>query len=183
VIFEEAMDEFLLDDELRPSRLAACHPRAHPRINDDWLAAEWAEPSEVFDAVTNALGRRIPAPKAGSWRFEASGDEASRCPALMDCLLQGRILDHWNLWEAANHLRLPSHGPFVVIAADVPCIGTEAVPEVESRLRCLDVYSAWRVLPDLHVGITHVESDQQLAKILALVSRTRAPRRRECPLR
>lgn len=98
-------------------------------------------------------------------------DAASRRPALMDSLLQGRIFDHWSVWETANHLRLPSHGPFVVIAAEVPLIGTVALPDIESKLRSLDVYSAWRVLPDLEVGIIHVKSEQQLDKILALLSR------------
>lgn len=40
------------------------------------------------------------------------------------------------------------------------------------KLRSLDVYSAWRLLPDWQVGIVHVASEQQLAKVIALVSRT-----------
>ena len=52
-----------------------------------------------------------------------------------------------------------------------PSVGTEALPEVESKLRSLDVFSAWRMLPDLHVGIVHVKTDKHLASVLALVSR------------
>jgi PucR C-terminal helix-turn-helix domain/GGDEF-like domain/GAF domain len=99
-------------------------------------------------------------------------DAASRRPALVDAVLQGRILDEWSVWETANHLRLPSHGPFVVVAADPPEIGAVALPEIESKLRSLDVYSAWRVWPDLQVGIIHVKSDPQFDKILALLVRT-----------
>ena len=99
-------------------------------------------------------------------------DEAPGRPELMDSVLQGRILDHWAAWETANRLGLPSDGPFVVVAAQAPALGTSALPEIESKLRSLDVYSAWRVLPDLQIGIIHVKSDQQLEKILALVSRT-----------
>ena len=98
-------------------------------------------------------------------------DEGSRRPFLIESLLDGRVVDEWSLWEVANHLRLPTHGPFVVIAAEVPTVGTEALPDVESKLRSLDVYSAWRLLPDLHVGIVHVESQRRLDKVLALVSR------------
>jgi DNA-binding PucR family transcriptional regulator len=98
--------------------------------------------------------------------------DASQHPAPIDSLLEGRVLDHWDAWETANHLRLPSQGPYVVVAAEVPAIGTVALPEIESKLRCVDVYSAWRMLPDLQVGIIHVKSDQQLDKILALLSRT-----------
>jgi hypothetical protein len=60
-------------------------------------------------------------------------------------------------------------GPFVVIAAEVPVIGTEALQDIESKLRSLDVFSAW-LLPDIHVGIVHCRNDIHLANVLALVS-------------
>jgi hypothetical protein len=41
-------------------------------------------------------------------------------------------------------------------------------------LRSLDVYSVWRLLPDLHAGIVHIHSQQQLDKVPALVSRLAA---------
>jgi DNA-binding PucR family transcriptional regulator len=75
------------------------------------------------------------------------------------------------LCELARCLRLPASGPFVVIAAEVPAVGSEALPEIESKLRGLDVYSAWRLHPDLQVGIVHVNSERQLDEILGLVSR------------
>jgi PucR C-terminal helix-turn-helix domain/GGDEF-like domain len=99
-------------------------------------------------------------------------DEVSWRPELMDAVLEGRVLDHWSLWETSNRLRLPSGGPFVVVAAQAPDLGTPALPEVESKLRSLDVYSAWRMLPDLQIGLVHVKSDEQLDKILSLLSRT-----------
>jgi PucR C-terminal helix-turn-helix domain/GGDEF-like domain len=99
-------------------------------------------------------------------------DEASGCAEEMDSVLQGRTLDPWAAWEAANRLGLPSEGPFVVVAARAPAVGIVALPEIESKLRSLDMYSAWRVLPDLQVGIIYVKSDQQLEKVLALLSRT-----------
>ena len=103
--------------------------------------------------------------------------EASRRPMLMDALLHGQIRDQWSLWEVANDLRLPSQGPFVVVAAaKVPGAREVALPEIESKLRSLDVYSAWRVQPDLQIGIVHVKSDQHLDKILALLSRTTTDR-------
>lgn len=102
--------------------------------------------------------------------------EESRRPLLMDSLLYGRILDQWSVWEIANRLRLPSLGTFVVVAAEVPGVGKVALPEIESKLRSLDVYSAWRLLPDLHVGIVHIKSEQHLHKILDLLTRTRTDR-------
>ena len=98
------------------------------------------------------------------------GDVSQR-PFLVDSLLEGRAVDRWSLWEAASSLRLPASGPFAVIAAQVPTLGDEALPAVESKLRGRDVYSAWRLHPDLQVGIVHVKSDRQLDEMLGLVSR------------
>jgi hypothetical protein len=102
--------------------------------------------------------------------------ETSQRVFMIDSLFHGRILDDWNVWEVASLLRLPSSGPFVVIAAEVPAVGAEALPEVESKLHSLDVYSAWRLFPDVHVGIVHAKSDQHLDKVLGLISRMPADR-------
>jgi sugar diacid utilization regulator len=97
--------------------------------------------------------------------------EASRRSDLIDSLLEGRAFDEWRLRDLAGQLRLPINGPFVVIAAHVPSAGDEPLPEIESKLRSLDIFSAWRRLPDLQVGIVHVESDQKLDRVIGLVSR------------
>ncbi|MBB5166798.1 helix-turn-helix domain-containing protein [Mycobacterium sp. AZCC_0083] len=97
--------------------------------------------------------------------------DASQRPFLIESLLEGRAIDRWSSWKAASGLRLPTNGPFVVIAAEIAAIGREALPEIESKLRSRDVYSAWRLEPDLQVGIVHVNSDRHLDEIIALVSR------------
>jgi PucR C-terminal helix-turn-helix domain/GGDEF-like domain len=99
-------------------------------------------------------------------------EEMSQRSVMIDSLLHGRDHDAWTLWEIANYLRLPTEGPFVVIAAEVRDVGYEALPEIESKLRSLDVFSAWRLLPDLQVGIAHVGSQHHLDKVLALLTRT-----------
>jgi hypothetical protein len=91
--------------------------------------------------------------------------EASRRSNLIDALLQGRPFDAWSLWQVAGDLRLPINGPFVVIAAHIPSAGDEPLPEIESKLRSLDISSAWRRLPDMQVGITHVGSGQKLDRL------------------
>ncbi len=93
--------------------------------------------------------------------------EASRRSHLIDSLLDGRAFDEWSLREVAGQLRLPIHGPFVVVAAHIPAAGDEPLPEIESKLRSLDVYSAWRLLPDVQVGIVHVTSDRKLDRVVA----------------
>jgi hypothetical protein len=103
-------------------------------------------------------------------------DETPRRTVLIDSLLHGRILDDWSLWEVANRLRLPSQGPYVVIAAELPAVGTEALPDIESKLASLDVHSAWRLLPDVQIGIAHVKSDNKFDEVVALVCRMAANR-------
>jgi sugar diacid utilization regulator len=95
---------------------------------------------------------------------------------LIDALIEGRGFDERGLQEVAGHLRLPVNGPFVVIAAQAPAVGDEPLPEIESKLRSLDIFSAWRLLPDSQVGIVHVNSDQKLDVLVALMSRTTTAR-------
>jgi sugar diacid utilization regulator len=102
--------------------------------------------------------------------------EGSHRLSLVDALLEGRAFDEWSLRDAAGHLRLPINGPFVVVAAKATTVGDEPLPEIESKLRSLDIFSAWRLLPDVQVGIVHVKSDQQLDRIVALLSRTTTAR-------
>jgi sugar diacid utilization regulator len=97
--------------------------------------------------------------------------EPSQRSNLIDSLLEGRAFDEWSLRDAAGHLRLPINGPFVVITAQAPTVGDEPLPEIESKLRSLDIFSAWRLLPDLQVGIVHVKSDHKLDSVVALLSR------------
>ncbi len=97
--------------------------------------------------------------------------EGSQRSTLIDSLLDGRVFDEWRLREVAGYLRLPINGPFVVVAAHVPTGGDEPLPEIESKLRSIDIFSAWQLLPDLQVGIVHVASDRKLDMVIGLLSR------------
>jgi PucR C-terminal helix-turn-helix domain/GGDEF-like domain len=76
--------------------------------------------------------------------------------ALVEALLYHRITDTQSLWEAADLLRLPTSGPYVVVAAELPAIGKLGLPTIENKLSIRDIRSAWRLLPDLQVGIVHL---------------------------
>jgi hypothetical protein len=76
--------------------------------------------------------------------------------ALVEALLSGRITASRSLWEAADLLRLPTSGPYVVVAAELPAIGKLGLPTIENKLSVRDIRSAWRLLPDLQVGIVHL---------------------------
>jgi PucR C-terminal helix-turn-helix domain/GGDEF-like domain len=79
--------------------------------------------------------------------------------ALVQALLEGRLADA-NLWDAADILRIPLRGPYVVIAAQVPDIGRHALPRAEAALTSIGVVSAWRLLHDVEVGIARLPGSQ-----------------------
>jgi DNA-binding PucR family transcriptional regulator len=87
--------------------------------------------------------------------LQVLGQEEERS-ALVEAILFGRISDTQSLWEAADILRLPTSGPYVVVAAQVPAIGRTGLPEIANKLDTHDIRSAWRLLPDLQVGIVHL---------------------------
>jgi hypothetical protein len=76
--------------------------------------------------------------------------------ALVEALLEGRMPGGGTVWEAAELLRLPYKGPFVVVAAAVPEVGRQALPAAEELLRSVGLASAWRLLPDLQLGVVCV---------------------------
>ena len=134
-------------------------------LNGDGLRTLTAKLLIAQDLFTAAM--------AAGYRQEQTrlvvGDDTERS-RLIDALLHGRLLELCSLWEVADYLRLPTSGPFVVIAADAAGLGADALPDIEAKLRSLDISSAWRRLPDVQVGIVHANTDR-LAAVLALVSR------------
>ncbi len=97
--------------------------------------------------------------------------EASQLPNRHDGLVAGRGFGDWSLRDIAGFLRLPTAGPFVVIVAQVSIAGKAPLPEIESKLRSLDISSAWTLLPDLQVGVARVASDEKFDAMVALMSR------------
>jgi hypothetical protein len=89
--------------------------------------------------------------------------------ALVEALLSRRITDTHSLWEAADLLRLPTAGPYVVVAAELPAIGKLGLPAIENKLSARDIRSAWRLLPDLHVGIVHVRIRDTVDTLIAVL--------------
>ncbi|WP_210429833.1 PucR family transcriptional regulator [Streptomyces physcomitrii] len=73
--------------------------------------------------------------------------------ALVEALFTGLLTDRTTLWEAATTLGLPAEGTFLVVAAEVPAPGREALPGFEARLSGEQTRSAWRLMPDLQTGV------------------------------
>src|ERR1700722_7033353 len=85
--------------------------------------------------------------------------EASQLSNRLDGLVAGRGFGDWTLRDIAGFLRLPTNGPFVVIAAQASAVSEEPLPEIESKLRSLNISSAWSLLPALQAGVGRVTSD------------------------
>jgi hypothetical protein len=95
---------------------------------------------------------------ADGYREEVTSQTLSReaeRSAVLQALLEGRLGDA-DVYEAADILRLPARGPYVVVAAQVPEPGRHAFTRAEDLLRPLGVASAWRLLHDVEVGIARL---------------------------
>jgi len=109
---------------------------------------------------------------AGAFRDKLTQQVLSReeeRSALVEAILFGRITETQNLWDAADVLRLPTSGPYVVVAAELPGIGRAALPEIASKLDSRDIKSAWRLLPDLQVGIVHLRGESTQGELLVVL--------------
>ena len=122
----------------------------------------WQAQDVYTDAMTAAYRRQA--------MHQALADEAERS-ALTEALLQARITDDRSLWEVAQLLRLPQKGPYVVIAAQCPSVGKQALPGIHDMLRSIDIFSSWRLLPDLQTGIAHIPGDTERGALLELLGR------------
>lgn len=102
-------------------------------------------------------------------------DDAERS-RLTEALFMAHVSDHRTLWEVAKVLGLPQCGPYVVIAAECPAVGTQALPSVAAMLRSVDIFSAWLLLPDTHAGIAFVPNETRYAALLGLLKRVATTR-------
>jgi hypothetical protein len=89
--------------------------------------------------------------------------------ALVEALVSGSVGDTATVWEAADLLGLPYHGLFVVVVAEPPTLARQALPNIEIRLRDHGFGSAWRLLPDLHVGIVSLRTPNTLQRVVETV--------------
>lgn len=96
-------------------------------------------------------------------------DREEERSALVEALLSRRITDRHSLWDAADLLRLSTSGPYAVVVAELPAIGKLGLPTIEGKLSVRDIRSAWRLLPDLRVGIVHLRGPKPVKALGTLV--------------
>ncbi|MFI9721114.1 PucR family transcriptional regulator [Streptomyces sp. NPDC052396] len=151
----------------------------------------WAELADAFRGAQDITAETIAA-LAAWWVHEglaaAAGDAYREAASelllqrerersvLVEALFSGMLTDRTTLWEAAGVLGLPAGGPFVVVAAEVPAPGRESLPGIEARLLAERARSAWRLLPDLQVGLVAVPGGDGEEVILRVLARTAGSR-------
>ena len=132
----------------------------------------WQAQDQFTQAMTDGYRERATADRLTR--------EAERA-AVVEALLQGQLLSQEMVWDVATALRLPTSGPFVVVAAHVAQLGRHALPEVENRLLVKDVHSAWRLRPDVQVGIVCLPTARSSTHLTDVLQRYSAVRQGVSP--
>ncbi|MFJ8911760.1 PucR family transcriptional regulator [Amycolatopsis sp. NPDC102389] len=93
----------------------------------------------------------------------------SRRSALVEALFAGGAATEGTLWDIARVLELSLDGTYVVVAAETPRVGHEPLPQIENRLRERHHASAWRLTPDLQVGVVSMRDPAASQVIIGLL--------------
>jgi hypothetical protein len=91
--------------------------------------------------------------------------------AMVEALLEGRVTETTTLWEIADMLRIGKTGPYVVVAAELAQLGRQSLVGVETALQVADIASAWRLMPDLQVGIVCLRRPAHLRRLIVTLKR------------
>ncbi|GHF82304.1 helix-turn-helix domain-containing protein [Amycolatopsis bartoniae] len=89
--------------------------------------------------------------------------------ALVEALFNGATATEGTLWEIARLLDLSLDGTYLVVAAETPGVGREPLPAIENVLGERRHASAWRLTPDLQVGVVSLRDPEAAEPILALL--------------
>lgn len=127
----------------------------------------WEAQDQFVDAMAGAHRDRT---------TEQALDDAAERAALAEYLLQGRIPSDQSLWEIATTLRIPTTGPYLAVAAATVEVGRAPLPGIADRLRAIDAYSAWRLLPDQQIGIIHAPTPAVRTAVIDLLRRVAVAR-------
>jgi hypothetical protein len=123
--------------------------------SDLWLIID-THSGSVTEAYRDAIAER------------AQNDQQTR-NAMLDVVLRGEPGDGSRLWDSATTLRLPHRGTFVVVAAQPPRPGMEAITRAEDVLRHRGIQSAWRVEVDTHVGVAVLTPRATIERLTAVL--------------
>ena len=138
----------------RPDLSREAFMRISERI---WLAQD-AYTHAMAEAYRNTVSRKIL-------------NQAAERAALAEALIDGRIVEQADLFEIAQMLKLPARGPYVAVAAECASVGRSALIGIEPKLDSLGIASAWRLLPDVQLGLVYVRDDAMLEILKGTLAR------------
>jgi hypothetical protein len=141
--------------------------RAEPQISSETLLRATKRIWQAQDVYTDAMTRAY-----RQQALEQALDAEAERAAMTEALFNGYIFDDRTVWDIAQLLGIPHRGPYVVVAAASPSVGKQALPGMSAKLRSVDIYSAWRLLPDIQIGIAHLPTPSSRAALLGLLRRT-----------
>jgi hypothetical protein len=145
-------------------RLLHAAQRSGPQAMDGLLAAAtviWELADEYSVALTESYREHM------SERLVMADRRRS---GLVAALLGGPLSIERSPWEVAKLLGMPFQGNFLVLVADVSEDGAALVPSLESRLKRVDVTSAWRAQPDTEIGVLSLGRRRAASDIVALLA-------------
>jgi hypothetical protein len=102
--------------------------------------------------------------------------EEEESSALVEALLEGRVVERLSLWEATDALGLGPAGPVVVVVAEAGEVGRHPLPGVREALRVIGLRSAWHLASDAQMGIVAVPDAEAFPRLVEELRR-RAPAR------
>lgn len=122
--------------------------------------AVWALADDYAEALTTAYRNAS---------TELVVAHQTRRSALVEALFAGGGATEGMLWDVARVLELSLDGDFVVVVAETPELGREPLPQLEAALRERQHSSAWRLTPELQVGVVslhHNGASEVLGELL-----------------
>ncbi|MFJ8082934.1 PucR family transcriptional regulator [Streptomyces sp. NPDC096205] len=156
-----------------PAVIAAYH--AGGRLLLEELTAEARNAGHLgLEALPDGAARLLGLIESGAHEITTAYRHATRAgadqagsPALAE-LFDGTARTTEDLWRAADALRLPYDGLFVVLVADPP---PGPAPELGNRLAAHGIASAWSHTAGLLAGLVSVRDQRTLERLLTVLAR------------
>ncbi|NKQ53017.1 PucR family transcriptional regulator [Amycolatopsis sp. K13G38] len=122
--------------------------------------AIWALMDDYIEVLTTTYRQTL---------AEITRRDHERRLALVEALFAGGTATEGTLWDIARVLDLNLDGTFLVVAAETPSLGREPLPGMEKALRDRHHASAWRLSPDLQVGVVSLRDPSAADPVMKLL--------------
>lgn len=119
-------------------------------------------------AVTDELQEQVTEGYRSALETEVRRDGQRRA-VLVGAVLGGDVGESDELWRSAGVLGMGRHGVFVVVSAECPAAGAEALRDVEAVLRRKNLTSAWCLASDFQDGLVQLRPEVGVDALVELL--------------